>query len=239
MIKTLKKIFLWILLSALVLIVGVGGLYGVKGYNAYKEALEEMPLAQMVDSVQNRASYTSLEGMPEIYPKTVIAAEDHRFYSHQGVDYLGLVRAIWNNIRFGKLREGGSTITQQLAKNLYFSNARSVERKIAEGFMARELESVLEKDEILELYINVIYYGGGQYCLYDAAQFYFDKTPMELTDGECALLAGLPNAPSAYAPHVHPELAEQRRMQVIDKMVRYGVVDEARAQEIREEKVIR
>lgn len=238
MIKTLKKIFLWILLSAVILIVAVGGFYGVKGYSAFKKALDEEPLEQKVASVQNMASYTTLEQMPEIYPRTVIAAEDHRFYKHQGVDVLGLLRAIWNNIRLGELREGGSTITQQLAKNLYFSNARSAERKIAEAFMARELEKNLEKDEILELYINVIYYGGGQYCLYDAAQFYLDKTPMELTDGECALLAGLPNAPSAYAPHVHPELAEQRRQQVIDKMVRYGVVDEEQAQAIRAEKVV-
>ncbi len=239
MIKTLKKIFLWILLSAVILIVAVGGFYGVKGYSAFKEALGETPLDQKVASVQNMASYTTLEQMPEIYPQTVIAAEDHRFYSHRGVDALGLIRAIWNNIRLGELREGGSTITQQLAKNLYFSNARSAERKIAEAFMAWEIEKNLEKDEILELYINVIYYGGGQYCLYDAAQFYLDKTPMELTDGECALLAGLPNAPSAYAPHVHPELAEQRRQQVVDKMVRYGVVDEEQAQAIRAEKVIR
>ncbi len=239
MIKTLKKIFLWILLSAVLLIVAVGGFYGVRGYSAFKKALEEEPLAQKVAAVQAQESYTALEQMPEIYPKTVIAAEDHRFYSHQGVDALGLIRAIWNNIRLGELREGGSTITQQLAKNLYFSNVRSAERKIAEAFMAREMEKTLEKDEILELYINVIYYGGGQYCLYDAAQFYLDKTPLELTDGECALLAGLPNAPSAYAPHVHPELAEQRRQQVIDKMVRYGVVDENQGQAIRAEKVIR
>ena len=239
MIKTLKKIFLWILLSVILLVVVICGFYGAKGYSTYRRALQEAPLAQKVASVQNMASYTALEQMPEIYPKTVIAAEDHRFYSHQGVDYLGLIRAIWNNIRKGELREGGSTITQQLAKNLYFSNTRSAERKIAEAFMARELEKNLDKDEILELYINVIYYGGGQYCLYDAAQFYLDKTPLELTDGECALLAGLPNAPSAYAPHVYPEKAEQRRQQVIDKMVRHGVVDEARAQEIRAEKVVR
>lgn len=238
MIKIVKNIFLWLLLLLVVAGLAIGAVYGVKGYRAFRQALEEEPLEQKVASVQNRASYTALEQMPEIYPKTVIAAEDHRFYSHQGVDYLGLIRAIWNNIRLGELREGGSTITQQLAKNLYFSNTRSAERKIAEAFMARELEKNLEKDEILEFYINVIYYGGGQYCLYDAAQFYLGKTPMDLTDGECALLAGLPNAPSAYAPHVHPELAEQRRQQVIDKMVRYGVVSEEQAQMIRAEKVV-
>lgn len=238
MIKTFKKIFLWILLLLVIAVLAIGAVYGVKGYSAFRQALEEEPLEQMVASVQNMDSYTALEQMPEIYPRTVIAAEDHRFYSHCGVDVLGLIRAIWNNIRLGELREGGSTITQQLAKNLYFSNVRSAERKIAEAFMALEIEKTLEKDEILELYINVIYYGGGQYCLYDAAQFYLDKIPMELTDGECALLAGLPNAPSAYAPHVYPELAEQRRQQVIDKMVRYGVVDEAQAQIIRAEKVI-
>ena len=177
MIKTFKRIFLWALPAVLLAAQAVGAFFGIKGYSIYRQALEEQPLAQKVLEVQQMDHYTTLEQMPEIYPKAVIAAEDHRYYRHHGVDALGLIRAIWNNLRFGELREGGSTITQQLAKNLYFSNARSAERKIAEAFMAREMEKNLEKDEILELYINVIYYGGGQYCIYDAAQFYFDKIP--------------------------------------------------------------
>ena len=236
--KIIKRTILWVVLTALAAGLVLGIVYGTRGYKQYKAALEECSITEKVVDLQSMASYCTLEQMPERYPDIVLAAEDHRFYKHSGIDPVGLLRAIWNNIRTFSLKEGGSTITQQLAKNLYFSNSRTAERKIAEGFMALALERELEKDEILELYINCIYYGGGQYCLYDAAEFYFDKEPMELTLGEQALIAGLPNAPSAYAPHVDPTLAEQRRLQVIDKMVRYEVVTEEEAKDIRNEKVV-
>lgn len=236
--KKIKSMVLWALLAVLAAGLIFGIVSGVRGYRQYRAALEECSIAQKVADLQAEDSYCTLAQMPERYPKIVLAAEDHRFYKHQGIDPVGLLRAVWNNIRTFSLREGGSTITQQLAKNLYFSNSRTAERKIAEGFMAVALEKALEKDQILELYINCIYYGGGQYCLYDAAQFYFEKDPLELTLSEQALLAGLPNAPSAYAPHVHPELAEQRRQQVIDKMERYAVVTEAEAAALRLEQVV-
>lgn len=238
MARRAKRILWSVILLLAVVLAAVCTFYGVKGYRLYQAVLEECPIDQKVASIRHEASYTTLSELPEIYAPAVVAAEDHRFYKHGGVDPLGLLRAVWNNIRTFSLREGGSTITQQLAKNIYFSNTRSAERKIAEAFMAWKLERELEKDEILELYINSIYYGGGQYCIYDAAKFYFEKEPMELTEGECALLVGLPNAPSAYAPHVNPELAEQRRQQVIDKMVRYKVVTEEEAEVIRDEKVV-
>lgn len=212
-----------------------GIVYGVRGYKQCRALLEECSIAQKVEQLQGMESYCTLEEMPERYPDIVLAAEDHRFYKHGGIDPVGILRAVWNNVRTFSLKEGGSTITQQLAKNLYFSNIRTADRKAAEAFMALALEQELEKDEILELYINCIYYGGGQYCLADAAEFYFDKQPMELTLSEQALLAGLPNAPSAYAPHINPELAEQRRLQVVDKMERYEVITAAEAAALREE----
>ncbi len=238
MARRAKRILWSVILLLAVVLAAVCTYHGVKGYRLYQSALAECPIDQKVASIRHEASYTTLSELPEIYAPAVVAAEDHRFYQHGGVDPWGLLRAVWNNIRTFSLREGGSSITQQLAKNIYFSNTRSAERKIAEAFMAWELERNLEKDEILELYINSIYYGGGQYCVYDAAKFYFDKEPMELTRGECALLVGLPNAPSAYAPHVNPDLAEQRRRQVIDKMVRYKVVSQEEGEVIRNEKVV-
>lgn len=237
--KKIGRIVLWLMLAVLAVGVAFGLIYGIRGYRQYQAVLVECPIAERISDLKSNASYITLEQMPERYPEIVLAAEDHRFYKHHGIDPVGILRAVWNNVRTFSLREGGSTITQQLAKNLYFSNTRTAERKIAEGFMAVALERELEKDEILELYINSIYYGGGQYCLYDAAQFYFDKKPIDLTLSEQALLAGLPNAPSAYAPHVNPELAEQRRLQIVDKMERYEVITSEEAEAIRNEKVVK
>ncbi len=220
--KGIKKTALWCLAGLLVLSLLVLIFYTVKGYGMYRQALDRQPVEQMVASMQEKASYTTLSQLPPLYTKAVLAAEDHRFYRHKGVDPIALGRAMWNNLRTFSFREGGSTITQQLAKNAYFSQRRQLERKIAEMFMARRLEKELEKDTILELYINCIYYGNGYYCIYDAANGYFQKMPSQLSDYECTLLAGLPNAPSVYNPRVNPHLAEQRRMQVVEKMMRYG-----------------
>ncbi len=233
--KKVKKILLWVLATVVALGLAIFTVYTIQGYQMYRAALEEKPLEELVFSMQNEASYTTLSDLPPLYKDAVLAAEDHRFYAHGGVDPVALMRAIWNNIRTFSFREGGSTITQQLAKNLYFTQARSLDRKMAELFMAWTLEKELEKDTILELYINCIYYGSGYYCIYDAAQGYFDKQPMELSDYECTLLAGLPNAPSVYDPTVNPHLAEQRRQQVLEKMVRYGYLTETAAKEIKDE----
>lgn len=234
--KIIRKILFWLLMAVTVVALTVGILYTMKGWNLYRAALEDCSIEEKVASIQNEASYTPLSDLPQIYKDAVLAAEDHRFYSHGGVDPIALARAIWNNVRTFSLREGGSTITQQLAKNIYFTQSREITRKIAEMFMAWKLEKELEKDEILELYINCIYYGSGYYCVYDAAQGYFDKEPWELSNYECTLLAGLPNAPSVYDPTVNPELAEQRRQQVLEKMVRHGYLTEAEVKEIQNEK---
>lgn len=230
------KLLIWSIL-AVVLAVGVtvGTVYTVKGYRMYRSALEECSVAEMAQSVRAQEDYTALSDLPEIYKNAVLAAEDHRFYQHGGVDPISIARAVWNNLRTFSFREGGSTITQQVAKNLYFTQARKLERKIAEVFMARELEKELEKDEILEIYINSIYYGSGYYCVADAAKGYFGKEPAALSDYECTLLAGLPNAPSVYDPTVNPHLAEQRQDQVLEKMVRHGYLTQEQAKEIADE----
>ncbi len=195
----------------------------------YEEALVETPVRQVLETIQMQPNYTELEQIPEIYLEAVISAEDHRFYKHNGLDYIAIGRAVINNVKAGGLQEGGSTITQQLAKNQFFTQKKELTRKIAEVFMVREIENLYEKDEILELYINSIYYGDGYYCIADASMGYFGKQPWQMTDYECTLLAGIPNAPSVYAPTVNPDLAAQRQQQVLADMVRWGHLTEEEA----------
>ena len=190
-----------------------------QGYSLYAEALEEKPLEQRVAGQRAQPGYTELEDLPETYLKAVIAVEDHRFYEHGGIDLLAMGRALWNDLRTWSFAEGGSTITQQLAKNLCFSQEKSVVRKAAEVFAAWDLERRYSKDEILELYVNSIYFGSGCYNVGSASETYFGKEPKEMTDSECTMLAGIPNAPSVYDPTANPDLALQRQRQVVERMV--------------------
>ena len=146
-----------------------------------------------------------------------------------GIDIIAIARAAWNNIKSWSLREGGSTITQQLAKNLYFTQERSFIRKAAEVFMAFRLERTYSKDEILELYVNSIYFGDGYYCVRVASEGYFGKEPADMTDDEATLLAGIPNAPSVYSLTANPDLASQRQQYVLQQMVKYGYLGEEEA----------
>lgn len=136
------------------------------------------------------------------------------------------------DIKEMSLKEGGSTITQQLAKNMYFPLDNTLERKIAEILTAFKIEKEYSKDEILELYFNCIYYGSGYYGIYDAAQGYFGKVPSKMTAYEATLLAGVPNAPSVYSPKVNPELAHKRQEKVISTMLETEALTESEADEI-------
>lgn len=199
------------------------------GWQMYTQALEATPLDQKVKQVRAQESYTTFAELPETYVDAVIAAEDHRFYQHNGIDVIAIGRAVVNDIKAMSFVEGGSTITQQLAKNQYFTQEKRLERKFAEVFVAVEMESVCSKQEIFELYVNTIYFGSGYYGIYDAAMGYYGKEPSELTDAESVMLAGLPNAPSAYSPDVSPELAGQRMRQVIRCMTEQGVLSQEEA----------
>ncbi len=235
--KKIKRFFISIALLILAAALLLGGIYLARGYDAYRDALEAEPLAKKLEDLREESSFTPLEELPPLYREAVIAAEDHRFEYHNGIDPIALMRALWINLRSGSLKEGGSTITQQLAKNVYFTQEKTLVRKIAECFMARKLEKNLTKDEILELYINHIYYGNGYYCIGDAARGYLGKEPAEMNDYECLLLAGLPNAPSVYNPLRNPDLAEQRRQQVAEKMVRNGALSRQDAEAMKHETI--
>lgn len=218
--KVVRNIIIFIILIVII----AGSIITYKGYTIYKQALDEISVKDKVAEIKSQENYTKIEDMPEFYLNAVIAVEDHRFYNHGAIDIISIGRAIYTNIRYMELREGGSTITQQLAKNTYFTQEKKMSRKISEIFMAREYEKNLTKDEILELYINTCYFGNGYYSLKEAAKGYFNKEVKDMTDYECIMLAGIPNAPSVYAPTKNPELAKQRQKQVADAMVAHGYI---------------
>ena len=229
--KLLKKLLLIIIIATIVLILFIG----INGYIVYHDALKEISLEDKVKQIRNNENFTSLDNVSSDFKNAIIAVEDHRFFSHSGVDYIGTIRAIFINVKTNSLSQGGSTITQQLAKNMYFSNNTDIMRKIAEVFISLDLERNYSKNEILELYINNIYYGNGYYCVGDAANGYFDKNPKDMTKYESTLLAGIPNAPSVYAPTVNLVLAHKRQNIVLGSMVEYGYLTEEEADNVKSE----
>ncbi len=200
----------------------VGFTVAGQGYEMYRQAVNEISLEEMVAEVQSKKGYTELSELPETYLNAVVSVEDHRFYRHFGLDPIAICRAIVNDIKAGRYVEGGSTITQQLAKNLYFSQEKKMERKAAEVFVALELERNYSKNQILELYVNSIYFGDGYYTAGDASRGYFDKEPSQMNEYESTLLAGVPNAPGRYAPTKNPELAAKRQNQVLRRLEACG-----------------
>lgn len=226
--KTIKRL-LWLVLVVLVIVAGVQ----IKGgYDKYQLAFADRPLAEVIEELQDKEHYTQYRDVPEIYYKALVAVEDWRFYKHNGFDIIGSARAIYNDIKAWELLEGGSTISQQLAKNLYFPQDNTLRRKIAEIFMAMKIEREYEKEDVLEFYVNGIYYGSGYYSIYDASIGYFDKEPKDMTDYECTLLVGIPNAPSVYSLNNRPDLAKQRQKKVIECMVEVEYITEDEGKEI-------
>ena len=193
----------------------------------YGEEVGELALTQQV--------VVELEDLPEHVPEAFLAVEDKRFREHDGVDWRRVGGAFFANVRAGGIREGSSTITMQLARNLFSERIpgeeRTLSRKLLEVRVARSIEKAFEKDEILELYLNHIYFGGGTRGIEAAAQYYFRKHASELTLREAALLAGLPKAPTRYDPRNHPDRARERRDLVLSLMAEQGKITEEQAEE--------
>jgi penicillin-binding protein 1A len=179
-----------------------------------------------------RRIFVPLPSIPRALRDALIATEDKRFYSHFGLDPIGILRALYQNYRRGRFAEGGSTITQQLTKVLFLTPDKSLERKLKEAVLALELERRYSKDRILEMYLNQVYFGQGAYGVEAAARTYFGKPVSDLELGEAALLAGLPRAPSAYSPFDHPAAAKRRRDVVLNRMVEAGLLKPADAKRI-------
>ncbi|MBY0430587.1 MAG: transglycosylase domain-containing protein, partial [Rhodospirillales bacterium] len=178
-----------------------------------------------------------LKEMAPALPAAVMATEDRHFYHHFGIDLIGLARAVWVNFRAGHVVQGGSTITQQLAKNLFLTPERNLKRKVQEVLMALWLEHTFSKDQILAIYLNRVYLGSGTYGVDAAARRYFDKSARDLTLYESAMLAGALKAPSKYNPINSPKLAHGRTTQVLINMVNAGVVKEDEARKATEQGV--
>ena len=232
----MKKFFKRLVILIILIVISIIGFFVYQGYSLYKEAISEMSIEEKIEEIKEDVpEYIEYDKLPKDYVNAVIAVEDRRFFNHNGVDVISIMRAIITDIRTMKLAEGGSTITQQLAKNVYFTQRKEFTRKIAEVFMAFEFEKKCSKEEIFELYVNTIYFGDGYYCIYDASNGYFYKMPNEMNLYECTLLAGIPNAPSVYSPNVNPELSKQRQAQVLNKMLKYDFITEEEANKILDE----
>jgi len=227
-VKRIKRLFSFLI----IIILAAAGYITYLGYEKYIAATNKLPLGDAVKQVQSIENYTEYEKISRTLINAVVAVEDKRFFHHNGIDIFGTGRALLNAVKTGKLTEGGSGITQQLAKNIYFMNDNSPSRKTAEMFVAAELERNYTKEEILELYLNVIYFGSGHYCVYDACKGYFGKTPDEISDYEATLLAGVPNAPSVYSPDVNPSLAKKRQKKVVSAMRKNGYISATEEKEI-------
>lgn len=170
------------------------------GYRLYKDAVQKVPVSEKVFEIRSRADYVPLSKMSDHFVEGIIQSEDKRFRYHFGIDPLAIARAVKNDIKAGSFVEGGSTITQQLAKNMYFDFDKVMVRKAAEVFTAFQLERDYTKDEILELYLNCIYFGENCYGIKEAAAYYYGKTPMTLTASQADSLVYTIKCPNLYNP---------------------------------------
>lgn len=226
--KFVKKLFFTFFLLAILIICGIVYV----GYTMYSNAINEINIGQRIYEIKSKEDYVSFEDIPNDFKNAIIAIEDHRFNEHNGIDIITTTRSMLENIREKDIVAGGSTITQQTGRLLYFTQEQRFTRKVAELFVAFDLERMYSKDDILELYCNIIYYGDGYYGIRQASLGYFNKEPKDLNLYECSLLAGLPNAPSVYAPTKNPELSKKRQLAVLNAMVKYEYISEEQKSEI-------
>lgn len=212
------------------MVIGLGMLLISISSTFYLTSLPSVDDAEARVAALLRLHHGADTGLPSPHKvgQAAVAVEDERFYAHHGIDSLGLVRATWTTLTSHSV-EGGSTITQQLAKALYVNDDHTIRTKLPLLGMAVKLEERYSKAQILEMYLNAIYYGNGQWGIAQASQGYFGKAPMALDWAEASLLAGLPQAPSAYDPTRHFALARGRQRHVLDRLVSTGVLSRSQA----------
>jgi penicillin-binding protein 1A len=191
-------------------------------------------LAQVYE--ENRET-VSIADIPKDLQNATVAVEDSRFYNHLGIDFIGICRALVTNLKSGHMAQGGSTLTQQLARNIYLTREKKLSRKLQEVVLAIELERNFTKEQILELYLNQVYYGSGAYGVQTAAKIYFGKNVKDLDLAECALIAGLPQKPSGYSPYEDTDAAVRRRNTVLGRMARLHYITREQCREAQAESV--
>lgn len=196
----MKKLLFKMIIILLVIITGFCGYYGYLGYQIYQDKIQEQSLSERVNQLKSKEDYVTLDQISPIYKEAVLESEDRRFYQHGPVDYYGLARAMLTNLTTFSFKEGGSTITQQLSKNLCLSFEKNLSRKFAEVFIARDLEKMYSKDEILEMYLNITYLGEGNYGIQAASQYYYHIDAIDLNKQQCDILVKTLKRPSVYNP---------------------------------------
>lgn len=226
--KKWKQLFLSI---AIVLIVAIGSIF-VIGFIRYETLISEKPLDEVIAEIRSDPNYISLDEVDDDFINALLAVEDPTFYDHNGIVFSNIVEAIATNLREQDFVMGGSTITQQLSKNIYLDSKKTFQRKIAELFFVHDIESAYSKDEILELYINVIYFGDGYYGIKEAAYGYFNKSPKNLTSAQATLLAGLPQAPAIYQLSDGMLYAKKRQRVVLEAMKEQKLITQQQLNEI-------
>lgn len=199
----MKKFFRRLMALILIAVIARGAVAApvIKdGYQLYKQVTERMPVQQKVDEIRAQAAYTPFEDISPVFIDTLLESEDRRFYSHCGLDPISLIRAVAANAIHGSYIQGGSTITQQLAKNMYFSFEKQLSRKVAELFVALQLEGLYSKEEILALYCTLAYFGQNCYGVKEAGGYYYGVEPSQLDSQQSQELVRALKAPSVYNP---------------------------------------
>lgn len=221
-----------ILISILLITsVAIGSIF-VIGYIRYETLINEKPLDQVIAEIRSDPNFISIHDVSDDFINALLAVEDPTFYEHGGIVLSNIMEAVATNLREHDFVMGGSTITQQLSKNIYLDSRKTFQRKIAELFFVHDLESSYNKDEILELYINVIYFGDGYYGIKEAANGYFNKSPKNLTTAQATLLAGLPQAPAIYQLSDGMIYAKKRQYIVLEAMREQKLITDKQLNEI-------
>ena len=195
-------------------------------------------IRRAVEARLNRTDYVPVGHISPDLKNAIVAIEDRRFYDHWGFDMTGMARATLVNVQHGRIEEGASTITQQLVKNLFLANEQTFTRKAQELLLALDIENTYSKDEILEMYLNVVYYGAGFYGINAAAEGYYGKPPAALNLPEASMLAGVPNAPSELSPFTNFIAAKKRQAIVLDTMTAQGLIDTRTAEDAKMQPLI-
>ena len=217
----MKKFFIGLIGLILSIAIISVAMIASSGHTKYKEAIDTISLSDKINEIRSSDTYVEIDDISETFRDAIVAIEDMRFYDHGAIELKSLLRAILVNLREKEVLQGGSTITQQVAKNLYFDNDQNFIKKIAEMFVAFDLEKNYSKDDILELYVNIIYYGDNNYGIKEASNNYFGVEPIDLDYDQSTLLAGLPQAPSAYSLGENYELAKERQEEVIEALEKF------------------
>ena len=231
--KFIKNLFLIII----IIFIAISTYIYYDASKLYKSLINEKPIEIAVNKY-NTSDYLKFEEIDEDFINAVVSVEDKRFFERKGYDFIALGRAIYNNLIFRKFVEGGSTISEQIAKNLYFERyPRGLDEKLCEIFIMLELEEKYSKEELFALYANMNYYGDGYWGIKEASRGYYDKDSNDLSLAKAAMLAGLPNAPAVYQLSSGYDLAKNRQEKVLKTMLNNNYISEEEMQEAIKEDV--